>query len=380
MFLTRISISRPVFATMIMVAIMVFGLVGWRSLPIDRYPDIDFPVVAVLTAYSGASPETVENDVTKPIEDELNTLSGIEELTSTSSDGSSLVVVKFKLETDSALAAQDVRDRIAAVAPSLPDGVKTPLVMRHNPTETPVMSLAVSSASLDPGRLSRLTEDVVVPALTAITGVGSATVVGSVEDQVGVLIDPDRLRAYGLGVDDVVDALRQDNLLQPAGSVTTGTLVRAVQVNSESRTLEQLREVIVARQAGAAVRLGDVASIAASTSDPESLAFRDGQAALAIDVIKVDGANTVAVADDIERAIARLRGQGTIGDARIDVLINSADAIEANYATVRSTLVEGALLAVAIVFVFLNSWRSTVITALTLPISFLGTLAVISLL
>lgn len=378
MVLTRISIARPVFAAMVMIAIMVFGLVAWRSLPIDRYPNVDFPVVAVLIPYPGASPEAVESDITKPVEDELNTLSGIEELSSTSSAGSSLVVVQFKLETNSALAAQDVRDRIAAVVPTLPEEAEAPLVMRHNPTETPVMSLAVSSASLDPGRLSRLTEDVIVPALTTVPGVGSATVVGSVDDQVAVRIDPDRLRAYGLGVGDVVDALRQGNLLHPAGSVKTGALVRAVQVNAESRTPELLADMIIARQAGAEVRLGDVASVTASTSDAESLAFRNGQPALAIDVLKVDGANTVAVAADVGRAIDRL--QGRIGDARIDVLVNSADAIEANYATVRSTLMEGALLAVLIVFIFLNSWRSTVITALTLPISFLGTLAVISLL
>lgn len=378
MFLTRISISRPVFATMMMIAIMVLGVFAWRSLPIDRYPNVDFPVVAVVVPYPGASPESVESDITKPVEDELNTLSGIEELSSTSSASSSLIVVKFKLEMNSALAAQDVRDRIAAVAPDLPEDAKTPVVMRHNPTETPVMSLAVSSPSLDPGRLSRLTEDVIVPALTTVTGVGSADVVGSVEDQVAVQIDPDRLRAYGLGVSDVIEALRQGNLLQPAGSVTTGATVRAVQVNAESRTPELLADMIIARQAGAEVRLGDVATVTASTSDAKSLAFRNGQPALAIDVLKVDGANTVAVAADVKRAIDRLKSR--IGDARIDVLVNSADAIEANYATVRSTLMEGALLAVLIVFVFLNSWRSTVITALTLPISFLGTLAVISLL
>ncbi len=380
MFLTRISISRPVFAAMMMIAIMVFGLSAWRSLPIDRYPNVDFPVVAVLVPYPGASPESVESDITKPVEDELNTLSGIEELSSTSSAGNSLVVVQFKLETNSALAAQDVRDRIAAVVPTLPEEAEAPLVMRHNPTETPVMSLAVSSASLGPGRLSRLTEDVIVPALTTVSGVGSATVVGSVEDLVSILIDPDRLRAYGLGVGDVVEALGQGNLLAPSGTVKTGTLVRAVRVSAESRTPERLADMIIARQAGAEVRLGDVASVTTSTSDAKSLAFRNGQPALAIDVLKVEGANTVEVAAEVQQAIDRLQGQGRIGDARIDVLVNSADAIEANYATVRSTLMEGALLAVLIVFIFLNSWRSTVITALTLPISFLGTLAVISLL
>ena len=380
MFLTRISIFQPVFATMVMVAIMVFGLVSWRALPVDQYPDVDFPVVAVLTPYSGASPEVVESDVTEIIEDELSTLSGIEGITSTSSEGHSTVVVEFTLETDSMLAAQDVRDRLSAIANDLPDTADPPQVMRLNPTDEPVVSLAVSSPSMNAGRLTTLADDVIVPALTAIDGVGSASLVGAVEEEVSVRLDPDRIRSYGLGVADVIEAIEQDNRLFSAGSITDGTDALSVQVNAEFPDIESLGHLIIARQSGAPVLLHDVATLVAGTSDPDSLAFQNGRAALAIDVVKVDGANTVKVAHEVETAIERLSRDDVLGDAGIEILLNSADAIEANYETVKSTLIEGAILAVVIVFLFLNSWRSTVITGLTLPIAFLGTLAVINLL
>lgn len=380
MFLTRISIAQPVFTTMVMVAIMVFGLAAWRVLPIDRFPPLDFPVVVVSTPWSGATPEAVETEISKPVEDVLATISGIETLTSTSSQGHSAVQVTFTLETDSRLAAQDVRDRLATVIAGLPDGADTPQVVRFNPLAEPVLSLAISSPSLDQGALTRLARDMILPALTAIDGVGSAALIGAADGQIKVLIDPDKLRAHRLGVADVIRAVQGKNLSLPTGSVVTGTSSRPVQVNAAARSEVELAQLLVARPGGAAVRLADVATVVRGTADPDNLAFQDGRAALAVDVVKVDDANTVAVAHDVQLAIERLMQGTALGDTRIDVLLNSATEIEAIYHTVRSTLIEGVVLAVAIVFLFLNSWRSTVITALALPISFLGTLAVMSLL
>lgn len=379
MFLTRISITQPVFTTMVMIAIMVFGLAAWRVLPIDRFPPLDFPVVVVSTPWSGATPEAVEAEIAKPIEDALSTVSGIETLTSTSSQGHSTVQINFTLETDSRMAAQDVRDRLATVIPDLPLGADAPQVVRFNPLADPVLSLAVSSESLDPGALTRLTRDVIAPALTAVDGVGSATPIGATDGQVDVLLDPDRMRAHGLGIADVIAAIRDENRLVPAGSVESRTTSRPVQLNAEARTEADLAGLIIARPGGIALRLGEVATIRRGTADPDSLAFRGEIPALAVDMIKVDDANAVAVAHGALRAIDRLTGSGALGDVRIEVLLNSATEIEAIYHAVQSTLIEGMVLAVLIVFLFLNSWRSTVITGLTLPISFLGTLAAMSL-
>ena len=380
MFLTRISVLQPVFAAMVMVAICVFGVNAYRNLPIDQYPNVDFPVVAILTPWAGASPETVESEITTVIEEAVNTLAGIDTITSTSQNSHSTVVLMFDLDTDSMIAAQDVRDRIAAVVDQLPSDAGAPTVVRFNPTATPVLSLAISDPTRTLTDLTRLAEDVVVPALTAIDGVGSATVVGAVEDEVEVLIDPDRLRAFSLGVSDVVNALRNDNLILPAGSVIDGVLVQSVQLNTEVSTLEELRAMVVTRQGGAAIVLGDLAQVRWGVSEPEGRAFRNGIAALAIDVVKVDGGNTVAVAQAVLAAVGRLQAGTLLDGARIDVLRNAATPIEASFNTVQATLIEGGLLATAIVFLFLNSWRSTVITGLTLPISILGTLAVIALL
>ncbi|MTH77045.1 efflux RND transporter permease subunit [Paracoccus aestuariivivens] len=380
MFLTRISIAQPVFATMVMIAISVFGLAAWRVLPIDRFPPVDFPIVAVMTPWSGASPSAVESEISVPIEDALGTLAGIDEVSSTSSQGHSTVVLRFTLDTDSGQAAEDVRDRLSSVLPDLPADADPPQVVRFNPLDDPVLSLALSSPSQPADALTRLAEDVILPAITAVKGVGSAALVGGADRHVELRLDPDRLQEHGLGVAEVIAAVRAGNALSQAGSLVEGATTRLVQLNAEARTIRELEALVIARPGGAPVYLRDVATVVESTADPESLAFHGGSAALAVDVTRVEGANVVAVADGVEKVISELASVGRIGDAQIKVITNSATEIEATYATLLSTLTEGMALAVAIVFLFLNSWRSTVITALILPISFLGTLAVMVLL
>jgi HAE1 family hydrophobic/amphiphilic exporter-1 len=379
MFLTNISVRHPVFATMIMVAIMVFGISAYRSLPIEQYPDVSFPIVAVLTPYSGASPEAVETEITQPIEEAVNTLSGIDSVSSTSSAGHSSVILQFTLETDPAVAAQDVRDRLAAISASLPATADAPQVLRYDPTASPMMSLAISSETLSVIELTNLANDVVSPALTSISGVGSATVVGGLDQQIDIAIDPQLLNAYGIGVSDVMSALQQDNRTMPAGSVMDGMLVQTIQLNSEVASVEGFGDVIIAVNGAETVTLADVATITRGPAETQGLAFHNGEQALAIDVVKIEGGNTVAIAHSVEAAIERLNGSGGLPDGvQITVLTNSAEPIEHNFHTVQSTLMEGAVLAVVIVFLFLNSWRSTIITGLTLPISIIGTLTVIS--
>lgn len=378
MFLTRVSVAQPVFAAMVMAAILVFGLAGWRAMPIDRFPPLDFPVTVVRIPWSGAAPEAVEAEISRPVEEALSGLAGLQTLTSTSSRGLSSVEASFSLETDGRQAAQDVRDRLASVLPDLPEGAGTPQVLRFDPLAAPVVSLALSSPSLDAAALTRLAREVVAPALTAVKGVGAANLLGAVDRRVEVRIDPDRLRAHGLGVADLIAALRSGNLLAPAGSVGSGAASLPLQVNAEARFPEALGALIVAGPGGAALRLSDLAEVVRAPADPRSLAFHDGRPALAVEILKAEGASVVAAARGVEAALARLAASGALGDARVDVLLNSAEEVEAIYKTLRATLIEGVVLAVAVVFLFLNSWRSTVITGLALPISFLGALAVMS--
>ncbi|GHA31500.1 nodulation protein NolG [Devosia pacifica] len=377
MFLTRISVNHPVFATMIMVALLVFGIYSYQRLPIEQLPDVDFPVVAVVVSYPGASPEAVESDVVEPIEEAVNTLSGLDTIQSTSQAGQAMVIILFDMDVDSAVAAQDVRDRLATVEASLPDNAGDPQVLRFDPAELPVVSLAVSSDTMTARNLTTLTEDVIVSRLSNIAGVGRATVVGGVPRQLNVLIDPDRLNAFNVGVGQVIDALRQENQNLPAGSITEGTQVQSIQIEGRIADADEFLDIVVSRQGGAPVYLRDVAIIEDGQAEADSLAILNGQRALAIDVVKTQGANTVAVAEEIRAVVDELMAEELPETVRLEIVRDNAVPVEDSFHAVQNMLIEGAILAVVIVFVFLNSWRSTVITGLTLPISIIGTMIVL---
>ncbi|MFZ1479977.1 MAG: efflux RND transporter permease subunit, partial [Paracoccaceae bacterium] len=377
MFLTRISVNQPVFATMIMVALMVFGIYSFQRLPIEQLPDVDFPVVAVVVSYPGASPEAVENDVIEPIEESVNTISGIDTINSTARSGEALVILQFEMNIDSATAIQDVRDKMGAVQAQFPDAVNDPLLFKFDPAELPVISLAVSSDTMSLRDLTALTEDVIEPRLSSVQGVGRATMVGGVPRQLNVLIDPDRLSAFGVGVGEVTAALRQENQDLPAGDIEQGREVQSIQVEGRVEDMADFLDIIVARRGGQPVRLGDVATIEDGEAEAFSLALLDGEQALAVDVVKTQGANTVGVATDIRAAVAELMDGELPDSVLIEVVRDNAKPVEDSYHGVQNMMVEGAALAVLIVFLFLNSWRSTVITGLTLPISVIGTMTVI---
>jgi len=376
-FLTRISVGQPVFAAMVMVAILVFGLYSYQRLPIEQLPDIDLPVVAVVTSYPGASPEAVENDIVRPIENAVNTLAGIDTIQSISQAGQAMIIILFDMDMQSAAVAQEVRDRLASVGATLPQNAGDPQVLRFDPAELPVLSLAVSSDVLSPRDLTALTQDVIVPRLSNIDGVGRATVVGGVPRRLNVLIDPDRLSAFNIGVGQVISALAQDNQNLPAGALTDGTQVQSIQVEGRLDEIADFLDVVVARQGGQPVLLRDVATIEDGEADPTSLALLNGERALAIDVVKTQGANTVGVAADVRAAVAGLLSTALPDTVRLEIVRDNAEPVEHSFQAVLNMMMEGGLLAVAIVFLFLNSWRSTVITALTLPISVIGTMIVL---
>jgi hydrophobic/amphiphilic exporter-1 (mainly G- bacteria), HAE1 family len=374
MFLTRISVNHPVFATMIMVAMLVFGIYSYQRLPIEQLPDIDLPVVAVVVSYPGASPEAVENDIVEPIEEAVNTISGLDTIQSTSQAGQAMVIIMFDMEVNSATAAQDVRDRLATVEGSFPDNAGDAQVLRFDPAELPVISLAVSSDTMSPRDLTALTEDVIVTRLSNIAGVGRATVVGGVPRQLNVLIDPDLLNAFNVGVGEVVSALSQENQNLPAGSITQGLQVQSIQVEGRIEDMDAFLDIVVSRQGGQPVYLGDVARVEDGQAEVTSLALLNGERALAIDVVKTQGANTVGVAEAVREAIAELQAEALPDTVHLQIVRDNAVPVEQSFHAVQNMLIEGAALAVVIVFLFLNSWRSTVITGLTLPISIIGTM------
>nr|WP_256439120.1 efflux RND transporter permease subunit [Rubellimicrobium arenae] len=375
--MTRISVAQPVFATMVMLAITIFGFVSYQRLAIDQLPNVDVPVVAIVVSFPGASPEAVEEEIVDPLEEQMATIAGIDEIRSTSRTGAAQVILSFDLGVRSADAAQDVRDKLAQVEAAFPDGAEDARVLRFDPSSQPVMSLAVSAPGLSTRDLTALAEDVVARRLLAIQGVGSASVVGGTTRQVDILVDPNRMYAFGLGVEQITAALARENQDRPAGSLKSRTDVQTVTVEGRIRDAQDFLGITVGSQNGQPVRLRDVATVAQGESEPTSLALLDGERALAIDIIKQQGANTVEVAQEVRAAIAELLDGALPEGASIDVVRDNAVEVEDSFESVQSMLIEGAALATVIVFLFLNSWRSTLITGLTLPISVIGTMTVL---
>ena len=380
MFLTRISVAQPVFATMMMVALMVFGVFSYQRLGLDQYPSVDVPVVVVVTTYPGATPETVETSVTRPVEESLNSISGLDYIQSTSYEGRSVVIAFFKLEVQGSVAAQDVRDKVAPLEAKFPTGVDKPLIQRFNPTSQPIMSIAMSSSTLSQVELTRLADQRVVKELSTLAGVGQANLIGGQARQVDIRLDETRLRALNVSVDQVVTALRNGNQNLPAGNLVSTLSDRTIQVQGRVDNPQQFLDMIVTRSGGGPVYLRDVAEVVNGAADATSRAVYNGRTALAVDIVKVHDANTVEVANLVKARVAQLNTELGPQGVEMRVVTDSSTAIEESVEQVQATLLEGAALAVAIVFLFLNSWRSTVITGLTLPISMIGTLAVIAFL
>ncbi|MBV0892153.1 efflux RND transporter permease subunit [Paracoccus sp. Z118] len=380
MFLTRISVGHPVFATMMMVAIVILGLFSWQRLPVEQLPNVDIPVVAVVVAYDGASPEAVENDIIQPIEDSMATISGIDTIQSTAQAGQAMVLLQFDLDVTSAEAMDNVRDKLSGVQAALPDRADAPTILRFDPSAMPIISIAVSSQVRSIPELTTLTEDMIVNPLRNVSGVGSVSVVGGLPAQVDVTIDPERLAAQGIPVTDVMAAINDNASDLPAGEINEGATEQSIQIRGSLDTVEDFRRIIVGRQGGQAVYLADVANVSIGPAEATSLAFLNGEQALAVDVMKVQGANTVQVARDIVAAAERLSADVLPGDVRVQVIASDATAIEDSVEAVQNMLIEGAILSVVIVFLFLNSWRSTIITGLTLPISIIGTMFALYLL
>jgi HAE1 family hydrophobic/amphiphilic exporter-1 len=372
MWITRVSIGNPVFATMMMAALLVLGAFSYNRLSVELFPDVSFPVVVVQTVYPGASPENVEEEVTRPIEEAVNTVSGIKELRSRSYQGTSVVIAEFQLSIDPRVAAQDVRERVAAVQPTFRDEIEPPRVTRFNPEDQPVISLGATSSSRSLRDLTTLADQLIRPRLENVTGVGQVTLVGGVEREMRVVLDPERMVAQRVGITQVIEALRRDNQEVPAGSVVSGGRERVVQVRGRLEDARDFAGLIVTRRGGSAVTLGEIARIEDSQQEEESSALINGQRALSVDVVKAQGENTIGVVDGVRAAMAELAPQ-LPEDVRLQVVRDDSAGIRNALADVRATLIEGAALTVAIVFLFLASWRSTIITGLTLPIALLGT-------
>lgn len=373
MWFTRISVQYPVFTIMMMLCLMVLGLASWQRMSVEEFPDVDFPFVVVYTNYAGASPEAVESEITKKIEDQINTISGVKKIVSQSSEGLSTVMVEFNLDTSSTTAAQDVRDKIAVVSADFRDEISEPIVERYDPTANAVMSIVFESENFALRDLSSYLEQRIVPQLRTVAGVGSVNLLGDAQRQIRIAVDPVKMQTFGVGIDQVMNTLKSENIDLPGGNLKQGSRELVVEIQSKVLYPQGFGDLIVANTNGAPIYLKQVADISDGQAETDSGAFLNGQAAVAVDILRSSDSNIIEVVDNTYKVLDKIQNQLPEGTTA-KVVVDSSKSIRGSIDNVVRTIIEGAILAVLIVLLFLGSWRSTLITGLTLPIALLGTL------
>jgi multidrug efflux pump subunit AcrB len=369
MWITRVSIQNPVFATMVMVALCVLGIFSYSKLGVEQMPDISFPGTWMEVQYPGASPEAVEREVIKPIEESVNSVAGVKRILSRSQEGLGTMSVEFGLDTNMDRAMQEVRDRIAAVQSGFPRDVKAPTLVRwNNDNAQPVVNVALLSKTRSARELSILGEHNVGKRLQRVEGVARVDISGMVTREVRVDLDPTRLRAYGVTPAEIATALHEANADQPVGLLKDNFTDTLLRVEGKVRDPKQFERVVVARRNGLALTLGDLGNLVEREREPDSSARINGQPAINFNVFKQQDANIVATGDAVKKALDEIR-KTLPPDVELTLIYATSDWVKGSLEGLKHTLIEGALLTIVIVFLFLHSWRSTIITGLTLPIA-----------
>jgi len=377
MWITRTAINHPVFATMVMVALTVTGFFSSLQLGSEAMPDVKLPMVTVSVAYPGASPEQAENDVAKPVENAINTIAGVKTIRSFSREGQNFTFVEFRLDADVGRAVQDVRDKVAQVRPGFPREVLEPVISRADTdNDQPLAFYSLSADTRSQRELTLIAQQLVDKELQRVPGVGNVALAGTTTRQIQVQVDPVRLSAVGLNVDQVVAALRAENVSVPVGRVADAHTEVIVRVDGRLRSPADFGQIVVARRGGAAIRLGQIASVVDTEREPDSISRVNGRRAIGVWVFKAQDANVVATGRAVKAAAESIRQQLPAG-VELRLMYATSDFVEQSIENVKHTILEGGILTVLIVFLFLGSWRSTVITGLTLPIAVIATLTAI---
>jgi len=376
MFLSELSIKRPVFATMMILALVVLGLFSLRRLKLDDMPDVELPFVMIQVSYPGASTEAVERDVTKKIEEAVNPIEGVDRIESSSVEGYTTIFIQFTLQTKVMTAQSDVRSAVDRIRADLPTDMDPPIISRFDFRQNPIMSLALSGQDWALRDLTTLATETISRRLETVDGVGSVTVVGGLDREIHILLVPARMNALGVSPDMVSAALQRANMDMPAGRVEQGNAEQLVRVKGRIVNPAEFGDVVVTTRNGVPVRLGEVARVEDAQEEERTLAEFSGKRSIGIDIRKVSGANTVDVAEGIRGVMTQLNAELPRG-VQLEVIRDNSTWIRDSLADVQLALVLGAMLTVLIVFLFLNSWRSTVITGLTLPVSIISAFLVI---
>ncbi|HJZ70083.1 MAG TPA: efflux RND transporter permease subunit, partial [Vicinamibacterales bacterium] len=373
--LAALCVKRPVFATVLILSLTVIGAFSFSRLGVDRFPKVDFPTITVTTVQPGAAPEQIETEITDKIEEAVNTISGIDDLRSISSEGISQVIVSFVLEKDTDVAAQEVRDKVNGVLPRLPKTIEQPRVDKMDPDASPVLSLALS-ANKPVRDITEYADKTLRRQLESVNGVGQVLILGGRQRQVNIWLDADRLRSYNITVTDVSRALQGQNIEVPGGRVDQGPESLTLRTRGRVPTVASFNDIVVREKDGHPIRIGDVARVEDGEAEAETLANVDGTGTVLLQVRRQSGTNTVEVVQSVKERLAELKGALPPGYG-VRVVRDSSEFIEASIHNVEEHLVVGSFLAAVVVLIFLMNFRSTVISAIAIPTSIIATFGLI---
>ncbi|HSK20852.1 MAG TPA: efflux RND transporter permease subunit [Longimicrobiales bacterium] len=376
MFISDFSIRRPLVTVVLMLIIAGAGLFALANLKTDEFPEVSPPVIAVSVIYPGASPQGVERELIDPLEEAIAGISGVDEMRSISQDGFGQIVVMFDFEKDLQEASQDIRDQISTIRGDLPPEMEEPILSRFDPQDEPILSLTLSSPTRDAVQLTRIADPGITKALRGVSGVASVNVRGGIEREMTVQLDPYAMQSAGVSVGQVVQALSAQNLAAPVGRVTGVMDERTIRLRGRLETPAEFAAMVVAHRGDQIVRLGQVARVFDGAEEPRSLAMFDGTEAIGIDVVKARGYSTTEVSEAVQHKLEEVQA-ALPADAKLSVVVDKGERVEQSVHDVQKALIEGALLTILVVFLFLNSWRSTVITGLALPVSVLAAFAAV---
>lgn len=372
MILSDLSIKRPIFATVMMLALVTLGIFSYKRLAVEMFPNVEFPMISVITTFAGASPETVEREVSKRIEESVNQIAGVKHVFSTSREGVSTVMVQFQLEQRVNDCAQEVRAKIASIRGTLPKEIDDPIIQKLDFNAAPVAALAVSSKTMPVRELTTLVDKKIKKRFESVAGIGKVDMVGGEKREVKIELDPAKIDSLGLGVNEVVAGIQSENRNTPLGRITKNNYEYPVRIDGKPKDAENYAKMAIVKRGDRSVTLGEIAKITDGSEEKRRLAVVNGVAAIGLDIYKQSGGNEVLLVDNVKKMMEKVKKELPT-DVELSMVRDGTIMTRDSLADVEETLIIGGILTILIVFCFINSWRSTVITGVTLPIAVIST-------
>lgn len=374
MFLSDVSLKRPVFITVIIIALLALGIVSYTGLPMDQLPDVDMPTVSVRITQSGVSPDQIESKITKKVEDAVGQISGVKHVSSTITEGVSSTTISFELEKPSAEAVQEVKDKLSNIRNSLPRDIDDPVVSKFDASASAIFSFAITGP-MSNSELSQIVDDKIVKKLQTINGVGAVNTYGEQEREIHIKLDKAKMNSFNITVSELTNSLSADNINVSSGKISNEDAQISLKTDASIKKVDDFLNILVVKRNDSEIRLKDIATVEDGSKEKSSLSFYNGKEAIGIDVVKQSGSNTVQVAEAVKKEIENIKKSLPTG-VKIDLVADNSTSIIDSVKDVQKTMIEGCILAVVVVFIFLKDIASTAISAIAIPVSIITTFAV----